>query len=284
MSVHDGRGCHLLTRRLVPGPTRASLSSVTGRIFSLMSQVVSDPTASEQAKPLRTWPMWIVLAIQGATLASTFTPSVNNGLRFGAMILGPLVCVLLCLIWLVFASRLATIEKLLTLAVAVLPSIATGLLVERRMAITLWVYGAPMTLAIVFLTHAIARRLSRRHRFGLMTAAMVLMWSMFTLFRLEGFDGAYVPQLSFRWSPKYGSKLEVAPRAVAALSDSAEPDENGTPPVAEWPGFRGASANGIAAGPGSPLDWRMSSPIQRWRRDVGPAWSSFAHASNLLFT
>ena len=52
----------------------------------------------------------------------------------------------------------------------------------------------------------------------------------------------------------------------------------------KWPGFRGGGRNSVVRGVQIQTDWAASPPTQIWRRSIGPGWSSFAAADDLLFT
>ena len=233
--------------------------------------------------PLRMWPMLVVLGLQATTLALTFTTSLSTGVRFGCMMLGPLVCLLLFCFWLLFASRLDRLSQFGILGLTILSGCAAGLLGDDKMAITLWIYGVPIAITITCLVLVLTQNGDHRFRFSVMAVAMIAMWCPFTLFRLEGFDGRYLPQLTWRWKPSHESELGFSTAPTTSKLPGVPVDAD-SQRVAEWPGFRGPGANGVATGPISQLDWHKAQPLEIWRRDLGPAWSSFAFASNRLFT
>ena len=70
---------------------------------------------------------------------------------------------------------------------------------------------------------------------------------------------------------------------------SVKPGDTPTaPPAAKvavrWPGFRGAERDGVIRGVTIETDWSKSPPVAVWRRPVGPGWSSFAVAGDLIYT
>ena len=84
---------------------------------------------------------------------------------------------------------------------------------------------------------------------------------------------------------KTGEKpLDAAPPAemaqTAVAPGAAEP---GNARV-EWAGFRGPARDSVIRGVQIETDWTKSPPAPIWRRPIGPGWSSFAVAGDLLYT
>ncbi|MEZ5284831.1 MAG: PQQ-binding-like beta-propeller repeat protein [Vicinamibacterales bacterium] len=79
--------------------------------------------------------------------------------------------------------------------------------------------------------------------------------------------------------------------ARAAATPAADPHpravghtRNASAEEPEWPGFRGPQRDGVARRADIATDWSHDPPVERWRRAVGPGWSSFAVANGLIYT
>ena len=225
---------------------------------------------------IRLWPAWVLVALQAIALALTVTPSIQNTRRFVAMMLGPLICFVLFLLWLSLASRLPWKERLAILLGMLGVGGLGAFLAHPSMRVAVWIYGIPLAMLAVTLALAVAREASSRRRLLYAVGGVALCFGLLDLARLHGFTGSYWPELGWRWSATTEERL------VAATGD----DSKGVWDDAQvaWPGFRGAHRDSRASGPLSPLDWRSGPPRELWRIPVGPAWSSFAHASGRLFT
>ena len=76
---------------------------------------------------------------------------------------------------------------------------------------------------------------------------------------------------------------EVPPAAAAPVAVPA-PEAPAAPLDVRWPGFRGAARDGAVRGVQIATDWAKTPPVEVWRRPIGPGWSSFAVAGDMIFT
>lgn len=81
--------------------------------------------------------------------------------------------------------------------------------------------------------------------------------------------------------PAPASDDVVPPPAVSA---SPETGDGEVALVRRWPGFRGRDRDARVSGVRIATDWNNAPPVQLWRRPVGPGWSSFAVAGDLVYT
>lgn len=224
----------------------------------------------------RLWPVWGVLLLQLGAIILSVTPTINNSVRFGFMMLGPLACVLLFAGWLLFGSRLRWPERLGYLTTLLALNVGAARVVHQSMGIAVWIYGVPLSMASAAVVLFLARTWRPIPRVALGASALAATCLPFLLLRLEGFDGTYLPEFAWRWSSDTEPDI-TPPREVR---------EPGTwlATTAEWPAFRGPVGDSRVTGWGDPLDWKARPPVQRWRVRVGPGWSSFACVSGRLFT
>ena len=115
-----------------------------------MSDVVpSTPEfkVSPAAAAARLWPGWVVLVGAVVAFVISVTPSINNFVRFGYMMLGPLVGAVLGLVWLLFFSRLSRRERLTVAGLAVLLSVVAWQLSVPELGVAVWVHGGSGSVA-----------------------------------------------------------------------------------------------------------------------------------------
>ena len=261
-------------------------------------------------KPLRLWPGLAVLVI--ILLVRAVGPFVPEGgmIAFFASAAGG---VLILLWWLLF-SRAAWSERIGAMALiaaaalltrfALHPSITGGAM--GYLPYVLLIVSVPPFLVV---WAALARRFSQPTRWATMALAIFLGCGVWALTRTDGVKGEGGFQITWRWTATAEERLLAqtrnetlppppapAPVAVAAPEPTpAKTAEPATTPVAApkkdygiarvaWSGFRGPNRDGLSAGTRIRTGWEASPPKQVWRRLVGPGWSSFAVAGDLIYT
>ncbi len=233
----------------------------------------------------RLWPAWVILGLQLVTLVTSVTPSVNLLERFQAMMFGPLACVVLFLAWLMLGSRIPWRERFAILAGLIAFATVAAALIDRSMAVAMFIYGIPLAMAAITLALFIARDWPTKPRVVINLAFLAVVWSVMLFWRLEGFTGNYHPQFAWRWSATEEEQLSPL-GAVAGDGATVEPAAatSWSADQGEWPSFRGAGRDGRAGGLTYELNWATAPPQELWRTSVGPAWSSFAYVAGRLFT
>jgi outer membrane protein assembly factor BamB len=107
-------------------------------------------------------------------------------------------------------------------------------------------------------------------------------------FRLDGFTGDFIPQLSLRSSPTQDERMatffEKETAGAGAPDSTSASDERLEVTDGDWPGFRGPLQDGILRTETIRTDWDDRPPKQLWRHPVGLGWSSFAVVGEYAFT
>ena len=238
-----------------------------------------ESTRETGSSRLRLWPAVVILLLQIIVFGLSITPGINNGVRFGFMMLGPVCGVVLFAVWLLLASRLHWKHRLMLQAAMLAFPVAVSPLVHSTMKLGLFLYGGPVSMLISVVGLWLTERTSERRRLATIALGLTAVWSLFVLGRIDGFRGNYLPEFAWRWTPTAEQQL-----VDNGLSTALETSQEWQPVDVNWPGFRGPTRNGQAEWRGKRLDWTTSEPRELWRIPIGPGWSSFAYASGRLFT
>jgi len=250
---------------------------------------------SRAFRALRVWPAVLLI---GLMLAARFTPSLlEGGLSSHWMMaaFGPLLCCLLMLIWWVAVSRATWKERLsgffgiaaaLTLALLLVDPTMKGPGTTYLML--------PMGMFAFGLAAVLLARRRPLVRTGTALALALAGFGFSALLRNEGMTGEYKMGIHWRWSKTPEALMLAGVRsekpaggvndAVSKAADKAGEKYAMALANPEWPGFRGADQAARALGPRISTNWAAHPPEQLWKIRVGPAWSSFAVAGQLLFT
>jgi outer membrane protein assembly factor BamB len=270
---------------------------------------------------LRLWPG---VALASITLLVMFgAPLViaSEGALVGA--LGGVAGGALILLWWLFFSRAPWLERIGALAMMALatylslfivhPSIRGGAM-GRMLPILLAppAFGLLLVAALV-----ITRRASVPARRVAIAVGIVIACGYFAVLRTDGL-WAGKSQLALRWTPTAEEKLlaradaalvPATPAAAPAVAAPVAPPDavppakadagaaSGAPvaappaaptpaplPDVRWSGFRGPARDGAVRGVTIATDWTKSPPVELWRRPIGPGWSSFAVAGEMIYT
>ena len=273
------------------------------------------------ARPLRLWP-GVALAIV-ALLGRFVMPALIPNTGITGVLTGLAAGVLILIWWLAF-SRAPWRERIGALVVVAAGAYLTRFVVDASIAggmmgNMLPVFLLPSTVGTALVAAAVIwRRSTSARRFAAMTIAILLGCGVWTLARTDGVKGEADAQLAWRWSltaeqellaqsrnetlpppPAAPPAAAVAPavttpapaEAVKAKDPASKPVErepSAVPapaimPIA-WAGFRGVNRDNTISGSHIKSDWSASPPTELWRRRVGPGWSSFAVAGDLIFT
>jgi outer membrane protein assembly factor BamB len=235
-------------------------------------------------KPLRLWPGVLAVALQW--LAWFVLPIVVPKATIYGVIAG-VFAGLVVVVWWLFFSRAPWSERVGAIVLMPVALFATSRIVHESIAngmmgMMLFIFAIPV-LSLALVSWAVAsRRLSSGPRRAWMVATILLACGVFALLRTGGITGDAHSDFHWRWAQTPEGRLLARagdePAALSAASAGAKTE------TADWPGFRGPARNGIVRGPRIATDWSASPPVELWRRQIGPGWSSFAVRGDLLYT
>lgn len=263
--------------------------------------------------PLRLWPAIAIVVLQwvlrfGAPLVDP------NGSLIG--LLGGIVGGIALLVWWMFFSRASWAERGIGVALLfAVPAVVQPFLHDSvrtgMMGLLYSIYLIPV-LSLAFVAWAVAsRRIGMAPRLAVLAVVVAAVSSSWLLLRTDGITSAGSESFQWRWSETAEERLlaSAAPLPVAPaapvqpepvqLNEPSSPaiEMVPTPPPApateqepeaapqpEWPGFRGPRRDGVVTGARIAADWDAAPPRERWKRAVGPGWSSFSVAGDRFYT
>ena len=214
-------------------------------------------------KPLRVWPGVVILILQ---LLLRFVLPVVMPDAFLYGLLGGLVCTGLVVLWWLFLSRAAWIERLGAVALMVGAMFAARPFLDKSIVTgaqgMLFVILAVPLLGGLFVVWAVVtRRLPDGIRRATMVATILLACGGWTLVKTGGFTASsFRNDLHFRWAKSAEERLV-----------SRSGNEPGALPAAP-------------AAPAIPEQPPSAPPVAMWRRPIGPGWSSFAARGGFIYT
>lgn len=256
--------------------------------------IAASPTAipaAASSPSFRARMPWLLLAVFGVAFAAIGFADVPFFMRFLWRAASMGLWLLLFLGWWManrrvplgdrFAVLGGMLAVLLVIAVLMHPSV-------RMLAIAVAFYAVPAQLVGWTLWLMATRHASAPARRNGMIAIVAIAWAWTLLVRFDGLLGQGDAAFHWRWTPT-GEEQFLAARQASAK----RPQDDVTPLVADeplvatdadWPSFRGPLRDGAVRGITIRTDWNESPPKQRWKRRVGPGWSSIVIVGNRLFT
>ncbi|MDA9856684.1 PQQ-binding-like beta-propeller repeat protein [Rubripirellula sp.] len=244
-------------------------------------------SASKQLRPLRVWPA--VMLLLGMAIMPFVPQMVEDGPAMIWMVaaFGPLLCGLIVMLWWLIASRASWQERLLGLVGVSLALGATIAVADASMnGPAVMMFTIPIGIAAFAFTATLCSRMLTRRRTIIAVLMSFIGFGFSTLLRSDGVWGDFAIGLHWRWVPSPEQEMLVAKRDQmrVMLDDVVSADIDQSLANPDWPAYRGADRGGRQSGIQFNLDWQQNEPEELWRIPVGPAWSSFAVAGNLLFT
>ena len=233
-------------------------------------------------KPLRVWPGVVLVVVQW--IAWLVAPLLLPDYILYA-VLAEVICAGAIVLWWLILSRAPWYERIAALILIVLAIIGTKRIVHvsiatGSMGFLLFVMAIPVLSMALVASAVISRRLSPGRRRAVIAAAIAIGCGVFTLIRTAGATGDFKNDFHWRWSKTPEERL-LARGEENVASPSAPP---ATVKTEDWPGFRGPQRDGAVYGVHLKTDWSSSRPVELWRRQVGPGWSSFAVHAGRLYT
>ncbi len=263
----------------------------------MMNTVQTGETSPQ--KPLRLWPG--VAAAVLLCLLKFVLPTVVPEAAVIAM-LGGVLCGLAIFVWWAFFSCAPRTERWGTFVLMIVASAATWFILHKSIATAMMgmmfaFYSIPVLSLSLVIWAVLSQRLSDGLRRASLVVTILLACGGWTLLRTDGLRGGGA-DLAWRWTKTSEERLvALQPAAMAKIPEEqpvvnkAEDHPVALPPVpvaartiANWPGFRGPGRDSIVSVIRIKTDWSASPPVELWRRQIGPGWSSFAVSGDLLYT
>ncbi len=238
-------------------------------------------------KPLRIWPavVLLVLMVVARNLPGWWENGPSNLWMSAAF--GPALAAILVFLWWVIGSRASWKERLLGFVVMVGACVGIMFLLDPTMqgpgamVLTIPLAGAAFAIGTILFSRVLSmKRTVLACLFGILASSTTL------AMRTDGMWGNFGVSLQPRWAATTEQRIaeRKANTPSVQLSEIASPDLEANLAQPAWPGFRGPQRNGKQQGTALKESLLPEMFTEVWRIPVGPGWSSFVVAGNLLWT
>lgn len=280
------------------GPVMSDHSVEADPETETVEPVTNDLAGTEPAPPedespfrsLRIWPaFFIVVLLWCLRIIPPMMAEEPSIALMMAAYMGPMVLSgMLVFIWWPFFSRASLKEKLIGFfGVLAIMGVTTAVADETVQSLGMMLYGIPWGTSAFAIGACVFGFQKSMKRTWVALLAALIGFGYWDLVRIDDIRGDFATTFSWRWepSPEAETLKQIANRKQA---DVKEPIENGNEaeqlPAPEWSEFRGPNRDGIQPGVAIAEDWEKKPLRELWRIPVGPAWSSFSVAGDLIYT
>lgn len=230
--------------------------------------------------PLRIWPAALLLVAIWVMRSIPFTEQSMAALVTN--FLAPLGCLVLLVLWWLFASRASWKEKLAGLIGLLVIAAGVNFAADKSVrGFGMLMFALPWGLS-AFAAALIVCRV-RQQRTLVALAAALVSFGYWGLVRTDEIRGDFQVEHNWRWEPTAEDLLLKSLAEQQPAAESVDPEWE-LPEKPAWPEFRGPGRNGVQPDVVLAEDWSSEPPRELWRTRVGPGWSSFAVAAGRLFT
>ena len=225
------------------------------------------------------------LIIVALALALRFVPgwiSPITLVHFISLGAAPLLGLIALSVWWMLVRRVPLRERLAGLALVGGIFVVGGFSVHPTMLQSLVTHAAPVAMVVVVGALVLTRTVAWPRRRWIVVVSLAIAVLPWIALRQEGQIGDLAPQLALRWRPTAEDRFlaqRPEPRGTRGTGELSLRNA-----WSDWPGFRGSSRDARIPGVSFDTDWQNNPPRELWRRRVGPGWSSFASAGDLVFT
>lgn len=233
---------------------------------------------------LRLWPAIVIVAIlrllvDGPKLIETD----NMMVLIFCFMVGPLLGLVSIVVWWLFFSRVSWLEGFGMLGFGLLCGGILLATMHKSMGMSLYMAALPMVITVGVAWLIVSMMLPWNvRRIGLMVAIAATCFT-YGLLRFNGVDGGFNADLSWRWD-KTAEQKYVESLSMNEANKAAKPPAALVASEGDWLGFRGPGGNSVYTGEPIAEDWNANPPPLKWKRPIGPGWSSVVVVGNYLFT
>jgi outer membrane protein assembly factor BamB len=231
---------------------------------------------------LRVWPaLFFLMLLAGTRLAGVASQEMSPRI-FAITFLGPLIAQALVVFWWLLFSRARLADRFLVPLVVAGAGFASLKLSHYSVqSLVFAFYIQPVAVGAFLVAVLVLSRFERRFAAWTATLISAALFATWPFVRNEGFTGDFQSSFHWRWTPT-AEDLYLAKMARVKDADVTAPWR--TVGAIKWPAFRGPNRDGVVLGVKLAEDWKANPPRQIWRNPIGPGWSSFAAAGDLIFT